>query len=550
MKTTLLFGVLLFLLAGSGTAWGASPAGTNLAQVTDYTAEYPFINRFKQARAWISGNDQTFTFDDGRALDLDANDDVRSLLSDQVARTVLFTGLPADPGLANKRMVLRYAGEGSLRYDGRVEVLSQQPGRDVIRLLGGDARTEATLIITLQSTNPDNPLRSIRLTPSGGVCASKPRVVVGSAADCADGEYRSFERYQATLRFDPLFLSRLSGYGSLRFMDWMRTNNSAQQAFADRPRVADAFWSTDAGVPLEVMIDLANRLNANPWFNIPHLASDDYVRRFARVVRDRLEPGRVAWFEYSNEVWNSIFEQTGYATDRGEELGFDQPENDTTIGMLRYYSDRAQAVFRLIEEEFGGTARIRRVLATQAVIPFFTQTILDHEDAVALTDAFAIAPYFGVSVADEADAAEIKALGVDGLFIWLEQDNNAELDYGSLASIERTIDDQLAELDGTGIPLVSYEGGQHFVGVFGFENDTDLNRILTLVNRDARMKGIYLRYLRDWQARTGQPFMHFVHCDRWSRYGRWGALQFPTQARSRAPKFDALRTFVEQNPLP
>ena len=30
-------------------------------------------------------------------------------------------------------------------------------------------------------------------------------------------------------------------------------------------------------------------------------------------------------------------------------------------------------------------------VATQAVIPFFTQTILDHEDAVALTDAFAIA---------------------------------------------------------------------------------------------------------------------------------------------------------------
>ena len=54
----------------------------------------------------------------------------------------------------------------------------------------------------------------------------------GCPADCADGEYRSFERYHATLRFDPLFLSRLSGYGSLRFMDWARTNDTTARTWA------------------------------------------------------------------------------------------------------------------------------------------------------------------------------------------------------------------------------------------------------------------------------------------------------------------------------
>ena len=64
--------------------------------------------------------------------------------------------------------------------------------------------------------------------------------------------------------------------------------------WADRPQPGDAVYTSDRGVPVERMIDLANVLQADPWFCIPHLAEDDYVRQFATLVKARLDPRRVA----------------------------------------------------------------------------------------------------------------------------------------------------------------------------------------------------------------------------------------------------------------
>ena len=44
-----------------------------------------------------------------------------------------------------------------------------------------------------------------------------------------------------------------------------------------------------------------------------------------------------------------------------------------------------------------------------------------------------------------------------------------------------------------GIPLASYEGGQHFVGVGGLAWDEPLNQLLDAANRDARMRTVYLK---------------------------------------------------------
>ena len=49
----------------------------------------------------------------------------------------------------------------------------------------------------------------------------------------------------------------------------MATNDSEQSAWKDRPKVSDARWS-GKGVPLEIMVELANRLKTEPWFTLPH----------------------------------------------------------------------------------------------------------------------------------------------------------------------------------------------------------------------------------------------------------------------------------------
>lgn len=528
-----------------------SPAGSNLAAITDFTAEYPFINHFQMARPWFSAPADGSAFQDDRPLSVDANGNVKALGANQVARTVLFTGIPADPGLSGKTFNLYYDGEGELSY-GNVRVLRQSRGHDVIRLnTVNGPESELIMIVTLANTHPANPLRNIRLLPSGGICAGNPLTAVSGAAACPGGDFKSFRAFHESIVFNPPFLNTIQKYRSLRFMDWMHTNNSSQVNFGTRALPSHQFWSTDKGVPLEVMIALANLMDLDPWFNIPHRATDAYVTSFARILNSQLEPGRRAYIEYSNEVWNPLFSQTRYATQQGIRQGINvlEGKRDDFAGMLHFYSRRSKQIFSLFQQAMGGVDRIRRVMATQAVNSFLTQEILNFENGAEATDVFAVAPYFGDTIVDAQKRDELLRLGVDGIFDWLLKDNNPILDFGSLASIDRAVSAQMQVLSGFGIPLTSYEGGQHFLAAGPFESDPALNELMDAVNRDPRMKTVYLRYLSHWRQRTGNVFHHFVNCDRWSRFGRWGAKEFPTQALSKAPKFNALMTYIANQPL-
>ena len=110
-----------------------SPLGSNLTSVVDYAAEYPFVNYFRMARPWFSTPADGSAFQDKQPLALDSNGNVASLAVGQFARTILFTGLPVDPGLAGKKLHLFYDGDGELSY-GHVTVISEAPGHDEIQL--------------------------------------------------------------------------------------------------------------------------------------------------------------------------------------------------------------------------------------------------------------------------------------------------------------------------------------------------------------------------------------------------------------------------------
>ncbi len=556
MKTTKgIIATFVSLLATAGMALSApdSPMGTNLTSLVDFSSELPLADHFKQARPWISGNSRTFAFDDGRPLNLNENGEITSLKVDQVARTVMFSGLPADPTLKDKNMIVRYDGEGRLEYNGQVTLLSRRAGRDVIQLKGGSEVDEAIVIINLVRTNAANPLRRIRMTPTGGISRSNPFKVVFSPAAVPAGDFVSFEQAatQNEIVFNPVFLNSIKTYRSIRFMDWLHTNNSPQVNFTDRGQLSHQFWSTDRGVPLEAMIELCNLMNLDPWLNIPHRASDTYVREFATLLKSRLNPSLEASIEYSNETWNGIFSQAEFVENKGLALGLDSPRNNRFISGLNFYSQRSQRIFDIFNNVYGTerAARIRRVMASQSANTFTTETILSFTNAAKKTDAFAIAPYFGETVIDETKAAEIKRLGVNGIFDWLQNDNNTILER-SLPFVDREVAAQKAMVTNFSIPLITYEGGQHFVGAFGFENDDALNAIMDAVNKDPRMKGIYLTYLNNWRNRSNELFYHFVSVERHGKFGRWGAREFAHETRTQAPKFDAIQTYISQRPLP
>jgi hypothetical protein len=193
---------------------------------------------------------------------------------------------------------VRWTGSGALEY-GNVRVLRREAGVDTIQVMpvaasgAGNADAELIAIFTLVRTDPAKPLRNIRLLAPGGICAGRPFVAVGSAAGCPAGAFRPFHLHHAQLLFNPSFLEGLRRYRLLRFMDWQRTNGSPQQHASQRALPTHQFWSTERGVPWEVMVALANVLGADPWLCIPHRASDAYVLAFAKVRWVRWVGGRV-----------------------------------------------------------------------------------------------------------------------------------------------------------------------------------------------------------------------------------------------------------------
>jgi hypothetical protein len=81
---------------------------------------------------------------------------------------------------------------------------------------------------------------------------------------------------------------------------------------------ADGNVALNNGVPPEVMLQVATKLGAHPWFVQPYLSSDpitDYMPSLATMVRDTGPSWMIPRFEIVNELWNSAagFYGTRYA---------------------------------------------------------------------------------------------------------------------------------------------------------------------------------------------------------------------------------------------
>ncbi len=479
--------------------WNVGSAiGTNLTAVYDWTPCLPFIDYWKTSREWVSGT--LALWSDGRTLDLDEHGEVRSLLPGQVARSLMFTDL--NGRYTGGRFIVRYDGVGELRYSGAATLRSAQPGRQIVDI---DA-ARGNVGVVLVATEPGNPLRNIRMT-----------------REQDEGSEESFA---------PEFLALTRNYSTLRFMDWQRTNNSKTTSWADRPRVEDARWSSARGVPLEIMVALANRLDADPWFCIPHLADDDYVRNFATLVRDLVEPGRKVYVEYSNETWNFDFEQARELRQRGIALGLN---SDPFRAQLFYHSLRSIQIFRIFVEVFEGGDRLVRVLAFQSGNPWTGIQIADYRNAYQEADAIAGAPYFG-PIVTATNSTEIMAMNVEQL-----------LDYQAnivIPGLRASNDANAANARARGLDYIAYEGGQNLVGALGLENNAALTDLLIAANRHPRMAALYQHYLSDWRRAGGKLFVNFSDISLPSKWGSWGSLEWRDQDPTTAPKFLAVQSFL------
>lgn len=400
-------------------------------------------------------------------------------------------------------LVVQYDGDGRLDYTGAA-VTKRRRGEDVIR----DLRQGGAISARLVATDARDPLRNLRLYPKNAVP-------------------------QASETFRQPFLDRWKPMSALRFMDWMDTNNSKIVSWSDRPAYA-RFGQSEGGVALEYMVELANTLRIAPWFTLPHRADDDHVRRFAEQVRRDLDPALPVYVEYSNEVWNGMFEQAAYARQEGLRRNLSVHDFEA---QLRFYAQRSSEVIDIWEKAFGSDKdRVLGVYASQAGIGWASETILSWGNARKHADVLAVAPYFGGSIGSPEQAAAVSRWTLDELFEALD----ADIDGANKVMIET----QASIAKTFGVGLVAYEGGQHLAGHSGVENNEKIDQLFRSANRDRRMAGLYRKHLNNWWAAGGQTYVLYNSMGSYSKWGSWGLLETESSAAD-SPKWETVRTFLE-----
>lgn len=490
----------LLCLGGSGSAaWednAESPVGVNFWFWSDWSnVNWPLVDFFKSSRPfWAQPANGTNPWNLDQALDLDSNGYPTSLPSGVGAATLLMWG---DGGYhpAGEYTVL-YDGEGEITFWSNASVVTSEPGRIVIDV----ERRDSGFLLKIKTTTPGNHVRNIRVIAPG------------------------FESTYHDNPWHPLFLERLKEFRCLRFMDWMRANTSRVVDWADRvtPNHQTFSEGEGSGVPVEYLVDLCNRLDADGWFCLPAAGSDDYYQKTIAYIRDNLKPHLKAYFEYANEVWNgAISYGRSYTEDQGVALGL----GTGWSACHRYWAMRMGQMFEMVEQAYGAdTTRYVNVIATQVGNTGVLSGLIDYHieyssDGENHGDVVAGAPYFNPGgVTSGVDAV------LDGLA-------SAAADYATSTSLTWTA----AKGAEYGMNMVCYEAGP------------DIYMIDETIREDvrfhSRMYDIYTTYLNSLRTAGNTLVMQYTFCN-----GSWGLMHYLDQDTSAAPAYLAALHYVRGNP--
>jgi Bacterial Ig-like domain (group 2) len=483
--------------------------GMNLTGIAYYSSEFPFADIAKSGMGWVSREDNGTW---GKAFpSLTADGYPATLAPGQHAlNAVAWAGSHYAPG----RYVVLWDGDGSISFPlSNVTVAESAPNRIAIDAVD----TSGNLWVAIDRTSASNPVRNLRFLWPGT------------------------EATYANQPFNPAFLAKIAPFSLLRFIDWGATNGSPIVEWADRSHVGDVTYASAAGVPIEVMIDLANTLHVDPWFCIPHQASDDYVRRFATLLYQRLDPALHPHIEYSNEVWNTAFAQTTWANARSQALGLESPFGQPAL----FYAVRAVQLFKIVQDVWGADrGRIVRVLAGQAVWDNFLSHALAYQDTAANADVMAVAPYFNaVAAGDPAQVATTLTLSSDQIV--------DQMLANIRGAIKSSMTSNAALAAKYKLKFKAYESGAgDSSSSFPADKIDAMTALFASAHNNPRMRDVYAEYYRQWIAAGGDTMNQYSDIGNWSKWGLWGSLQYVTQDPAASPKYQGLLDAIAAHPTP
>ena len=320
--------------------------------------------------------------------------------------------------------------------------------------------------------------------------------------------------------FTRAFLDHIARFKTLRFMDWLRTNNSPVTSWTSRATPEATHHASSAGVPWEHIVALANQAQKDIWINIPISVDDDYVLQLARLLKRTLNADAKVYLEYSNEIWNGGFAQ--YNSNRA--LAIAEVQANPTSPLI-YDGKRAPAliafrrsakrlkefsdIFRQIYGDKAMLTTIRPVLGFQVVQSMTARIGLDFIADVygpprRFFYAIAGAPYF-----DLGDQQTVEGLNTDEVLAAMKKSVER-------APIVSNLEADLALAAWYGLEFLAYEGGPATFGPGSLGAKK-------AANLDPRMLDLCVDYLTRWYRQGGGMLMWFMAgAGDWNtRYGAW-----------------------------
>ena len=483
---------------------GHMAVGMNLENVVDWSPAWTFTDAFKASRPWIvhavnsATGETTWDVGDSRPLALDADGNVTALATwtnaagqpmRQMAGTLMFREIDGGYPAGIYRAEWDGTGTVTFGFDARAVATGRTAaGRNFADLQ--ITPTASGIHMRIDATSPADPVRNFNVwMPDWG------------------GRSFAGERWQpgaAFSPFHPLFLQRLAPFKTLRFMGMQETNSSDIRTWADRRDARDIRQGSGSGgtaselvvngMALEYMVQLANDLDADPWFNMPHMADDQFVRNFATYVRDHLEPGRRAHVEWSNEIWNFGW---GFEASHWVEARTQLPEY-AGLDNWQVAGREAKRDLDIWTEVFAGqTQRLVRVAAGWAAVDWVTNRVAESMEGS--FDAIAIAPY--ITPTDGQRAAYSAATTVERVLADTRANIATSLEW--VANHDRLARDWSARL-ARDIALVAYEGGPHLDG-----RGAAYQPAFYAATNDPRMGDISREYLRGLDAASLDLYVDF-----------------------------------------
>ncbi|MBK8473548.1 MAG: hypothetical protein IPL33_16135 [Sphingobacteriales bacterium] len=376
-----------------------------------------------------------------------------------------------------QQYVLLYDGEGTLQISGGISIGSSSAGRIQFSLT-----SNGNIAIEILASTLNNHVRNIRL--------------LRLADENADLNANPF--YQG-------FLDKIAPFQALRFMDWGHTNNNLATDWANRSSNSYFTYATPYGVPYETMIQLANQTQKDVWICVPHAADDNYVTQMATLFRDQLNPNLTVYLEYSNEVWNWIFDQAHYNEEN-------RPSN---LNYARAYAEKAQRIFRIWHNVYGAQKnRVKRVLGMQVTYNWLNEEILSQLDQNEW-DYGSPTHYIGLDHSNTANPVLTETSTPQNII------DNARNSWYTTLDAFKTDYDQVKLF---GKQVITYEGGQHFVGnVFGIPYS--YQQAMWDAQYTPQIYALYdelLDTIRAWGCQMATNFS--LASPQESIYGSWGVL--------------------------